>query len=119
DLAHEVVTQALLAHPLEGLDRWPVAAQADLDEVPALDRTGLDEPPHRRAVTGQVAPVVRGGVRMSIEMDDPDAARPADLGDRGRTRPGDGMVAPEHDRDRAAAGHLEDLAVDERMGPID
>ena len=75
DLAHEVPAQALLLHPVEGLDRRPVAAQADLDEVPALDRARLDEPAHRRAVAGQHAPVVVGGVGVGVEVDDADAAR--------------------------------------------
>ena len=77
DLAHEVPAQALLLHPLEGLQRRPVAAQADLDEVAALDRARLDQPAHRRAVAGEHAPVVVGGVGVGIEVDDPDAARPA------------------------------------------
>ena len=78
DLAHEVPAQPLLLHPLEGLDRRPVAAQADLDEVLALDRARFDEPPHRRPVAGQDAPVVRGRVGVGVEMDDPDAARVAE-----------------------------------------
>ena len=75
DLAHEVVAHALLLHPLERLDRRPVAAQPDLDEVLALDRPGFDEAAHRRAVAGQHAPVVLGGVGVGVEMDDADAAR--------------------------------------------
>ena len=81
DLGHEVVAQPVLLHPLEDVDRRPVAAQADLDEVRAVDRAGLDEPPHRRAVAGEHAPVVVGGVGVGVEVDDADAARPADLGD--------------------------------------
>ena len=42
DLAHEVVAQALLLHPCERLDRRPVAAQSDLDEVAAVDRARFD-----------------------------------------------------------------------------
>ena len=82
DLGHEVPAHALLAHPLEDLGRRPVAAQADLDEVAPEDRAGLDEPAHRRAVTGEHAPVVGGGVGVGVEVDDADAARAADLGDR-------------------------------------
>ena len=44
---------------------------------------------------------------------------PADLGDGGRGRPGDRVVAAEDDRDRAGRRHLADLAVDERVGAID
>ena len=37
----------------------------------------------------------------------------------GRRRPGDRVVAAEDDRDGAGAGDLEDLAVDQRVGPLD
>ena len=57
DLAHEVPAQALLLHPVERLERRPVAAQADLDEVAAVDRARFDQPAHRRAVAGQHAEV--------------------------------------------------------------
>ena len=86
---------------VEGLDRRPVAAQPDLDEVLALDRARLDEPAHRRAVAGEHAPVVGGGVGMGVEVDDADAARAADLGDGRRARPGDRVIAAEDDRDGA------------------
>ena len=104
DLAHEVPAHALRLHPLEDLGRRPVAAQADLDEVAAADRAGLDEPAHRRAVAGQHAPVVGRGVGMGVEVDDADAARPADLGDGRGGRPGDRVVAAEDDRDGARCG---------------
>ena len=119
DLAHEVPAQALLLHPVEGRQRRPVAAQPDLDEVLALDRARLDQPAHRRAVAGEDAPVVVGGVGVGVEMDDPDAARAADLGDGGRRRPGDRVVAAEDDRDRAGLGDLADLAVDHRVAALD
>ena len=45
-------------------------------------------------------------------MDDPDAARPGVLGDRGCGRPGDRVVAAQDDRDGAGRRHLADLAVD-------
>ena len=41
--------------------------------------------------------------------------RAADLGDGGRARPGDRVVAAEDDRDRAGRGDLADLAVDHRV----
>ena len=56
---------------------------------------------------------------MGVEMDDPDAARTADLGDGGRRRPGDRVVATEDDRDGAGLGHLADLAVDHRVAALD
>jgi hypothetical protein len=52
---------------------------------------------------------------VRVEVDDADAARPADLGDRARARPGDGVIATEDDRDRARGGHLADLAIDQRV----
>ncbi len=119
DLAHEVPAQALLLHPVEGRLRRPVAAQPDLHEVAALDRARLDQPAHRRAVAGEDAERVVGRVGVGIEVDDPDAARPADLGDRGRRRPGDRVVAAEDDRDRAGLGDLADLAIDHRVGALD
>ena len=119
DLGHEVVAEALGLHPLERLDRWPVAAQPDLDEVAPRDRAGLDQAAHRRAVAGEDAPVVVGGVGVGVEVDDPDAARPADLGDRGRARPRDRVVAAEDDRDRAGRGDLADLAVDQGVAALD
>ena len=101
------------------VERRPVAAQPDLHEVAALDRARLDEPAHRRAVTGEDAPVVVGGVGVGVEMDDADAAGSADLGDGGRRRPGDRVVAAEDDRDRAGLGDLEDLAVDHRVAALE
>ena len=118
DLAHEVPAQALLLHPVERLLRRPVAAQPDLDEVVAADRARFDQAAHRRAVAGEDAERVVGRVGVGIEMDDPDAPRAADLGDRGGRRPGDRVVATEDDRDGAGGGHLEDLAVDHRVGPL-
>ena len=119
DLAHEVVAHALFLHPLEGLDRWPVAAQTYLHEVLALDRTRLDEPPHRRAVAGQDAPVVGGGIGVRVKMDDPDAARAAHLGDGRGAGPGDGVIPAQDDRDGAGLGDLQDLAVDQGMRAVD
>ena len=119
DLAHEVPAQALLLHPREHVDRRPVAAQAHLDEVAAADRARLDQPSHRRPVARQHAPVVGRGVGVRVEVDDPDAARLADLGDRRGRGPGDRVVAAQHDRDRARRRHLVDLAVDERVRAVD
>ena len=69
-------------------------------------------------MAGQHAPVIVGRVGVGVEVDDPDRARPADLGDRRGRRPGDRMVAPQDDRDRAGLGDLADLAVDHRVGAL-
>ena len=118
DLTHEVVAHAVRLHPLEHLDRRPVAAEPDLDEVPPSHRTGFDEPAHRRAVAGEDAPVVGRSVGVGIEMDDPDAARPTDLGDGRRARPGDRVIATEDDRDRRWR-RPQALLVDDRVGALD
>src|SRR4029453_4840488 len=55
DLLHGVPGHALFEHPLECVLRWPVPAQANLDEMGAWPRSRLDEPAHRGAVAGQVA----------------------------------------------------------------
>jgi hypothetical protein len=70
-------------------------------------------------VAREDAPIVVGGVRVRIEVDDPDAAGSADLGDGGRRRPGDRVVAAENDRDRPRSGYLVDLAVDESVAAFD
>ena len=44
---------------------------------------------------------------------------PVDFGDGGRARPGDRMVASQHDGERARLGDLEDLAIDERVRTLD
>ena len=77
DLAHEVPAQALLPHPLERLGRRPVAAQPDLDEV--LPLTAPDSIRRRIGVPwlASTPQAVVGGVGVGVEMDDPDAARPA------------------------------------------
>ena len=98
--------------------RRPVAAQADLDEVPAEHRARFDEPAHRRPVAGELAVGIGSRVRVGVEVDDADAARPANLGDRARARPGDGVVAAEDDRDRAGRRDLTDLAVDHRVAAL-
>ena len=80
----------------------PVAAQADLDEMAAGHRAGLDEATHRCAVAGQVAVDLVGGVGVRVEVHDADVAVAVHVGDRGRRRPGDRVVAAEDDRHDAA-----------------
>lgn len=47
-----------------------------------------------------------GGVGVSVEMNDADVAVAMDVGDRGGSWPGDGVVASERDGDDAASGNL-------------
>ena len=68
-------------HPREDVRRRPVATQPDLHEVAPGDRAAFDEPPHRRAVAGQTAPILVGGVGVRVEVDDADVPWRADLGD--------------------------------------
>ena len=95
DLLHGVPRHALFLHPLEGVLRRPVAAQTDLDEVGAGHRARLDQPAHRRAVAGQVALDLVGGVGVRVEVHDADVAVAVHVGDRGRGGPGDRVVAAE------------------------
>ena len=119
DLAHEVVAQAVLLHPLEDIEGRPVTAKTDLDEVLAEDGARLDEPSHRCSMAREDAPVVVGGVGVGVEVDDPDAAGSADFGNCRRGWPRDRVIAPEDDRDRARSGDLENLAVDECVATLD
>src|SRR5215203_3822013 len=102
--------EPLLLHQVERRLWRPVASKADLYEVPPVDGPRLDEPAHRRAVTREDAERVRRRISVGVEMDDPDAPRPAHLGDGRCGRPRDRMVAAEDDRDRAGLGDLSDLA---------
>ena len=67
----------------------------------------------------QHAPVLGGRVGVGVEVEDPDAARPADLGDRGGRRPGDRVVASQDDRDRAGLRDLAHLPIDEGVAALD
>ena len=119
DLAHEMPAQPVFLHPVERLLGRPVAAQAHLHEVAPIDGARLDEPAHRRAVAGEDPERLVGRVGVGVEVDDADPLGRPELGDRGRRRPGDGVVAAEDDRDRPAARHVPDLAVDHRVRPLD
>jgi hypothetical protein len=101
-----VPDHALLAHPRERVGRWPVAAQADLHEAVSGHRARLDQPPHWRAVAGEVAVDDVGGVGVGVEVDDADVAVAVHVGDSRRRRPGDRVVAAEHDRHDAARRDL-------------
>ena len=119
DLAHQVPAHPLRLHPRERLDRRPVAAQAHLDEVAPGDRARLDQATHRRAVAVQRSVAVWRRVGVCVEVHDADALRPAEIGDRRRIRPCDGVVSSEHDRDRAGRGHLADLPEDLAVPVLD
>ena len=112
DLVHQVPAHALVGHPLPHVLRWPVAAQADLDEVAAGDRAAVDQPAHRRAMTGQVAVDGVGGVGVGVEVHHADVAVSVDIGDRSCRRPGDGVVATHRERNDPAAGDLVHAALD-------
>ena len=111
-LLHEVPAHALLLHPLEDVLGRPVAPQAHLHEVAPEHRPALDEPPHRRAVGGEVAVDDVGGVGVGVEVDDADVAAAVVVGDGRGRRPGDRVVAAEDHGDDAPAGHLADPGPD-------
>jgi hypothetical protein len=119
DLLDEVAAHVLGAHPGEGRAVGPAAAQTDLDEVRTAGGTGLDQPPHRRPLAGEVPFDRLGGVGVGVEMDDVDPA-PADGGRHGcRRGSGDGVVAPEHDREDAAPRDLHDALTDRGVRGLD
>ena len=109
----------VLAHPVERLRRRPVAAQPDLHEVATLDRAGLDQPAHRRAVAGEDAPVVLGRVGVGVEVDDADACRAG--GPRRRRSPIGQVIewSPPRMIGTRPLGHLEDLAEDHRVAALE
>src|SRR4029078_12262861 len=84
----------------------PVAAQPDLDEVTAGDRATFDQTAHRSAMAGQVGVEDVGGGRGGGGGDHSDVAVAVHIGDSGRCRPRDGVVATHRERDDPSAGHL-------------
>ena len=101
DLGHLVAAHALRGHPRQRLGPRPVAAQPDLQEPVAAQRAGLDQPPHRLPVPDQRAELDVARVGVRVEVDHRDAALAEVLGDPGGVRPGDRVVAAQHQRDRA------------------
>ncbi len=104
---HEMPAHPLLAHPREDVGRRPVAPQADLHEVLSRNGSQLDEPSHRRPMRVQIAPETVAGIRVSVEVHDPETPRGVRCGD-GRCRgPRDRVVAADDHRDDVS---LRDLA---------
>ena len=112
EFAHQVPAHPLGAHPLECLAFWPIAAQADLYEVAAQDRSRLDQPAHRGGVRGEVSPAVATSVRMGVEVDHRELAAAVSVGDRGRGWVRDRVIASNDDRHDLARGDFGDPGAD-------
>src|SRR3954452_11881975 len=63
-------------------------------------------------MAGEIAVDAVGGVCMGVEMADADLAHAVMSGHAGRARPGDRVVATEHDRDDPATRNLEHALLD-------
>ena len=88
-------------------------------EVSAADGSGLDEPPHGRAVAGKVAGDHICGVRVRVEVDDSDLPPSARSRNCGCRWPRDRMVATEDDREDVPVGDLGDALADRRVRQLD
>ncbi len=100
-LVHEMPGHVLFLHPVEHVGRRPVAAQPALDEIAAAHRARLDQPAHRRAVRDEIALDLVSGVRVRVEVQQPELA-PAELaGDGGGRRVGDRVVTADDDGEGA------------------
>ena len=69
---HEEARDPALALPCELALARPVAAQPDLHIALGIDDAGLDEPVHRGAVRALDAEDLGAGVRVRVEMHEPD-----------------------------------------------
>ena len=103
----------MLALPGELRLAGPVAAQADLNVALAADDAVADEPVHRGPVRDLDAEDLGSGVRVRVEVDEPDGAVSNCDGAHVRLR--DRVVAAEDDGNRAGAHDLPDRALDLRM----
>ena len=117
DLGHLEATHALLGHPGQLRRLGPVAAQADLEELAALDRSGFDHPAHRQTVAVERAELDVAGVGVRVEMDHRDPAVAEMLGQAGDVGHRDGVVATEHDRDLVGLGQLGDDVLQRTQRP--
>ena len=120
DLAHEVPAQALLLHPVERLDA-AASSRAGRPGRSCVPRTAPDSISRRIGVPWP-ASTPQSSLAVSAwasKWTMPMLPGPADLGDRGRARPRDRVVAAEHDRDGAGLGDLADLAIDHRVAAVD
>ena len=115
-VVHEVRGDAVLPLPGELLFSRPVAAQPDLDVSACVDMAVADEPVHGRAVGVLHAEDLGAGVRVRVEVDEPDRA--VVRGDRAHVRFGNRMVASQNDGDRASGDGLSDRALDLRVCPL-
>ena len=119
DLGHLVGPHALIGHPAEGLGAGPVAAQPHLQEPVAAQGAGLDQPAHRLAVAVERPELDVAGVGVGVEVDHRDPAvaevprHPRRIGQR------DGVVAAEHERDRAGRRHGVHRVLQRAERPLD
>ena len=109
----------LPGHPVQGVGLGPVAAQPHLQEAVAAQRPGLDEPAHRLPVAPQRPELDVAGVGVRVEVDHRDPAVAEHVGHPLGVGVGDGVVAAEHDRDRAGAGHLLDRRLEGGQRALD
>ena len=103
----------LVGHPVEGLRARPVAAQPELQEAVTTSRAGLDQTSHRLAVAVERAELDVTGVGVGIEVDHRDPPVASGAGHTGHVRPGDGVVAPQNQRDLARLGDRGDRVLDD------
>ena len=126
DLGHHVVAQPVAAVPLDPAQIGGVRpAQADLDDVLAIDEAALDQLPHRIAVGHEMAEADRRLIGMGVEMDDHQVALAVDVGEPGGVGVHQGMAAADDDRDGPLAaldldiGDVADELADGRDRPLD
>ena len=96
DVVHEERRDALLALPAELDLARPVAAEPDLRVATWIDVAVANEAVHRRPVRDLDAEHLRAGVRVRVEVDEPDRA--VARGDGPDVRLGDRVVSSEDRR---------------------
>ena len=118
DLSHQMPAHSLFLHPGKHIWRRPVSSQAYLYEVAAVHCSALYQPPHRRAVTQEEAPVVIRSVGVSVEVDDAygPAGRLGNCTCRGQCY---GVVAAQHHRDCTKPGYFKDFVPYSPVTPLD
>ena len=78
-----MVAHLLLAHPFEAFFAWPIAAQADLNVIPALDVAFVDQAAYRLAVGDEVPQTRVAGVEVGIKVNHAHLGFAVDVGDAG------------------------------------